>query len=119
MRATGFGASWSSKSQIVDSAPAVRASEFRGELLLRLRRADDLASASLAQPREILGAGHAAVGDPDPSVHTIITCRSRCGRPTCSVCSHAGRISCLTSNGAKIGPDLAMRIWAGRLGAKA
>src|ERR1700756_2956217 len=56
----------------VDRAPAVRASEFRGELLqLRLRRADDVASASLAQPREIVGAGHAAVGDPDPSHHTM------------------------------------------------
>src|SRR6201982_4134175 len=56
----------------VDRAPAVRASEFRGELLqLRLRRADDVASARLAQPREIVGAGHAAVGDPDPSHHTM------------------------------------------------
>jgi len=56
----------------VDRAPAIRASEFRGELLqLRLRSADDIASAGLTQPREILGAGHAAVGDPDPPHHTM------------------------------------------------
>src|ERR1700757_1390393 len=56
----------------LNRAPAVRASEFGGELLqLRLRRADDVASASLAQPREILGAGPAAVRDPDPSHHTM------------------------------------------------
>ena len=56
----------------VDRAPAVATGEFGGELLqLRLRRADDVAPAGLAQPRQILGAGHAAVGDPDASQHAM------------------------------------------------
>ena len=56
----------------VDHAPAVRASEFKSELLqFRLRRADDIAPASLAQPRQIVGAGHAAIGDPDPPQHAM------------------------------------------------
>ena len=42
------------------------ASELGAELLqLRLRRANDGAPPCLAQPRQILGAGHAAVGDKD------------------------------------------------------
>ena len=56
----------------VDHAPAVGVSEFKGELLqFRLRRADDVAPAGLAQPRQIVGAGHAAVGDPDPPPHAV------------------------------------------------
>ena len=52
----------------VDRAPAVRSGERGAELLqLRLRRADDVAPAGLAQPRQIIGAGHAAIGDPDAS----------------------------------------------------
>jgi hypothetical protein len=48
-----------------DRAPAVSISKLGGELLqLRLRRADDVAPAGFSQPRQILGAGHAAVGDP-------------------------------------------------------
>src|SRR3979411_20576 len=39
---------------VASRAPAVRASKFRDELLeLRLRRADDVAPAGLAQPRQI------------------------------------------------------------------
>ena len=53
-------------------APAIRASQLGAELLqLRLRRADDVAPAGLAQPRQILGAGHAAVGDPDAPQHAV------------------------------------------------
>src|SRR6202043_192320 len=56
----------------MDHAPAIRASEFKGELLqFRLRRTDDVAPASLAQPLQIVGAGHAAIGDPDPPEHAM------------------------------------------------
>ena len=56
----------------LDHAPAVRGGELGGELLqLRLRRADDVAPAGLAQPRQILGAGHAAIGDPDAAQHAM------------------------------------------------
>src|SRR6202048_3183570 len=56
----------------VDRAPSVRAGEFKGELLqFRLRRSDDIAPAGLAQPRQIAGAGHAAIGDPDPPQHAM------------------------------------------------
>ena len=56
----------------VDHAPAIRASEIGAELLqLRLRRANDVAPSCLAQPRQIVGAGHAAVGDPDPPQHAV------------------------------------------------
>ena len=56
----------------VDRAPTVRGGERRGELLqLRLRCADDVAPAGLAQPREIPGTGHAPVGDPDASQHSM------------------------------------------------
>ena len=56
----------------LNRAPAVRSGERKGELLqLRLRRADDVAPAGRAQPRQILGAGHAAVGDPDASQHAM------------------------------------------------
>src|SRR5262245_14717966 len=57
---------------LVDRAPAVRSGERRGELLqLRLRRPNDVASAGLAQPRQIGGAGYAAIGDPNPSQHSM------------------------------------------------
>ena len=56
----------------VDLAPAFRAGEFGGELLqLRLWRADDVAPPGCAQPRQIGGAGHAAIGDPDPANGTM------------------------------------------------
>jgi hypothetical protein len=56
----------------LDDAPAARTSKLRGELLqLRLRRADDVAPAGLAQPRQIGCAGHAAVGDPDAPEHAM------------------------------------------------
>ena len=56
----------------LDRAPAVRSGERRGELLqLRLRRADDVASAGLAQPGEVLSTGHAAIGDPDAPEHSM------------------------------------------------
>ena len=56
----------------VDRAPAVRGGERGAELLqLRLRRPDDVAPAGLAQPRQIAGAGHAAIGDPNPSQHSM------------------------------------------------
>ena len=56
----------------LDHAPAVRMSKFRGEFLqLRLRRTDDVAPAGLTQPRQIIGAGHAAIGDPNASQHAM------------------------------------------------
>src|SRR5208282_20821 len=52
--------------------PAVSTAEFGAKLLqLRLRRADDVAPPCLAQPCQILGAGHAAVGDPDAPQHAM------------------------------------------------
>ena len=57
---------------LVDHAPAVRGGERRAELLqLRLRRADDVAPVGPAQPGQIVGAGHAAVGDPDAPQHAV------------------------------------------------
>ena len=53
-------------------APAVRRGEFGGELLqLRLGCADDVAPAGLAQPCQVAGAGHAAIGDPHPAQHAV------------------------------------------------
>lgn len=57
---------------LADRAPAVLAAKLRGKLLqLRLRRADDVAPACLAQPRQVLAAGHTAVGDPDAPQHAM------------------------------------------------
>ena len=51
---------------LLNDPPAARGSEFGAELLqFRLRRSDDVAPSGLAQPRKIVGAGHAAIGDPD------------------------------------------------------
>ena len=55
---------------LADLAPAAgAASSAANSAQLRLRRADDVAPAGLAQPRQVLGAGHAAVGDPDAARH--------------------------------------------------
>ena len=68
---SGWRASLTS-TPVVDRAPAVRRGELGGELLqLRLGRADDVAPAGLAQPGQVPGAGHAAIGDPDPADHAM------------------------------------------------
>jgi hypothetical protein len=57
---------------LLHGAPAFCGGKVSAELLqLRLRRADDVAPAGVAQPREILGARHAAIGDPHPSHHAM------------------------------------------------
>jgi hypothetical protein len=57
---------------VMDGAPAVCTSKFGCELLqFRLRRANDVAAAGSAQPCQVLGAGHAAVGDPHPPQHAV------------------------------------------------
>src|SRR5271155_1196600 len=57
---------------VPDRAPAIGTSELGTERLqLRLRGADDVAPAGLAQPRQIGGTGHAAVGNPDTSDHAV------------------------------------------------
>ncbi len=52
-----------------DRAPAVSISKLG--LQLRLRRAD-VAPAGFSQPRQILGAGHAAVGDPHAPQRAVL-----------------------------------------------
>ena len=57
---------------LLHGAPAGRGGKLGAELLeLRLRRPDDVAPAGLAQPGEVVGARHAAVGDPDASQHAV------------------------------------------------
>lgn len=52
----------------LDRAPTGRRCKRRGKLLqFRLGGADDVASAGLAQPGEVLSTRHAAIGDPDAS----------------------------------------------------
>jgi hypothetical protein len=56
----------------MDRAPSVRGGERGAELLqLRLRRADDVAAAGPAKPRQIVGAGHAAIADPHTAQHAM------------------------------------------------
>jgi hypothetical protein len=56
----------------MDRAPTFCRGERRGELLqFRLRCPDDVAPPGLTQPRQIVGAGHAAIGDPDATQHSM------------------------------------------------
>jgi len=59
---------------VMDGAPALCRRKFGSELLqFRLRCADDVAASGRAQPSQVLGARHAAVGDPHPP-DDAVTC---------------------------------------------
>ena len=68
---SGQRASLTSMPSRIVRQPSGAASSAANLLQLRLRRADDVAPAGLAQPRQIVGAGHAAVGDPHPPEHAV------------------------------------------------
>src|SRR5262245_20197490 len=54
------------------AAPTIRTGKFRSEFLqFRLRCADDVPAAGLAQPGEIVCARHSAVGNPNSTQHAM------------------------------------------------
>ena len=57
---------------LTDLPPAARGRELERELLqVRLRSADDIAPASLAQPGEVVLACHPTIGDPHAPEHPV------------------------------------------------